>query len=232
MFVVDEGAAVVQLDCQHQGVGIDFPGAGLLQCDLEQRVSPCHFARRAGRGARRQVQGIEHGWLVPFPESQHQVVGVGGKRFLAAHLDPVLAVFPDPVQLCRTDPGRVGFLEFPVGRRGRDLDMQLLRVDSGFRHQAKRQQGGAVRLEMDFRLAQFQRLGRSGQGGRQEQKPRVHCPNRSSHCSAIWMLLVAAPLRRLSLTTQRSSPRGWDKSWRMRPTNTSSRPAASDAAVG
>jgi hypothetical protein len=45
--------------------------------------------------------------------------------------------------------------------------------------------------------------------------------------SAICTALVAAPLRRLSLTTQSARPRGCEESSRMRPTSTSSRPAAS-----
>ena len=49
---------------------------------------------------------------------------------------------------------------------------------------------------------------------------------RSTSTSAIWTALVAAPLRRLSLTIHMLSARGWDSSRRIRPTNTSSRPAA------
>ena len=49
---------------------------------------------------------------------------------------------------------------------------------------------------------------------------------RSCRASASCTAFVAAPLSRLSLTTQRFSARGCDGSRRMRPTNTSSRPAA------
>ena len=52
---------------------------------------------------------------------------------------------------------------------------------------------------------------------------------RSTSSSAIWTALVAAPLRRLSETIQRSSARSLPGSRRMRPTKTSSRPAASIA---
>src|SRR5207245_3038978 len=44
--------------------------------------------------------------------------------------------------------------------------------------------------------------------------------------SAISTAFVAAPLRRLSLTTQNAMPRSTDGSRRTRPTKTSSRPAA------
>src|SRR5208337_423911 len=50
-----------------------------------------------------------------------------------------------------------------------------------------------------------------------------------SSSSAIWTALVAAPLRRLSLTHQKSSTLERLRSWRIRPTKTSSRPAASAA---
>ena len=48
---------------------------------------------------------------------------------------------------------------------------------------------------------------------------------RSTRSSAIWTALVAAPLRRLSLTTQNARPRSSsiDGSWRTRPTKISSR---------
>ena len=47
--------------------------------------------------------------------------------------------------------------------------------------------------------------------------------------SAICTALVAAPLRRLSLTHQKSRVLGRLRSWRMRPTKTSSLPAATAA---
>src|SRR6266511_5019635 len=54
---------------------------------------------------------------------------------------------------------------------------------------------------------------------------------RAARSSAISTAFVAAPLRRLSLTTQKARPRpsAIEGSWRTRPTNTSSRPAASVA---
>ena len=51
----------------------------------------------------------------------------------------------------------------------------------------------------------------------------------SSSSSAIWTALVAAPLRRLSLTHQKRRALGRLRSWRMRPTKTSSVPAAAAA---
>src|SRR5215203_4994531 len=54
---------------------------------------------------------------------------------------------------------------------------------------------------------------------------------RSWSTSAICTALVAAPLSRLSETTHRCSPRSCDGSRRMRPTSTSSWPAA-ERAVG
>src|SRR5262249_663391 len=53
--------------------------------------------------------------------------------------------------------------------------------------------------------------------------------DRSSSVSAIWTALVAAPFRRLSLTHQKSRVLGRLKSGRIRPTKTSSLPAASAA---
>ena len=50
-----------------------------------------------------------------------------------------------------------------------------------------------------------------------------------SSSSAICTALVAAPLRRLSLTHQKSRALGRCRSWRIRPTKTSSVPAASAA---
>src|SRR6185437_15573426 len=54
---------------------------------------------------------------------------------------------------------------------------------------------------------------------------------RSTRSSASCTAFVAAPLRRLSETTQKAMPRssGMDGSWRTRPTKISSRPAASVA---
>src|SRR5262249_43452088 len=52
---------------------------------------------------------------------------------------------------------------------------------------------------------------------------------RSCSSSASWTALVAAPLRKLSETIHTSSARSWPGSRRIRPTNTSSRPAASIA---
>ena len=86
-------------------------------------------------------------------------------------------------------------------------------------------------------------------GERRDDRPAVHrragplrrsrCPSpgtrrrragsRSTSSSAIWTALVAAPLRRLSETIQRSIARSLPGSRRMRPTKTSSRPAASIA---
>ena len=56
------------------------------------------------------------------------------------------------------------------------------------------------------------------------RRPSTH--PRSTRTSAIWTALVAAPLRRLSLTTQNARPRppSMLSSWRTRPTKTSSRP--------
>ena len=89
---------------------------------------------------------------------------------------------------------------------------------------------------LDNRLAQFQRVQRRAQQ-QQRQREAFHaqCPAARcsrSRCSAICTLLVAAPLRKLSLTTHKSSPRGCEMSLRRRPTKTSSLPSASVAAVG
>ena len=58
--------------------------------------------------------------------------------------------------------------------------------------------------------------------GRAQQAADV---SSSATCTA----LVAAPLRRLLPTIQRFRQRSWEGSRRMRPTSTSSRPAASSA---
>src|ERR1035437_10556083 len=61
------------------------------------------------------------------------------------------------------------------------------------------------------------------------RSPAGRIQPRSAISSAISTAFVAAPLRRLSLTTQNASPRppAIEGSWRIRPTNTSSLPVAS-----
>src|SRR6185295_5865610 len=63
------------------------------------------------------------------------------------------------------------------------------------------------------------------------RRPRARTQPRATSASASSTALVAAPLRRLSETTQKARPRpsAIDGSWRTRPTKISSRPAASVA---
>src|ERR1700733_100053 len=72
----------------------------------------------------------------------------------------------------------------------------------------------------------FQGSSRGRRGGYAATESRRSSSPRSTRTSAICPALVAAPLRRLSLTTHRLKALGWDSSRRIRPTNTSSRPAA------
>src|SRR6185312_2565935 len=59
-------------------------------------------------------------------------------------------------------------------------------------------------------------------------RPGTRTRPRPTRSSAIWMPFVAAPLRRLSATTNRLRPLRREASSRMRPTRTSSVPAAAD----
>ena len=79
-------------------------------------------------------------------------------------------------------------------------------------------------------LARLEQPGpRVAEVGAQAARRGAAAGSRTRSSSASCTAFVAAPLRRLSPTIQRFRQRSCDGSWRMRPTSTSSRPAASSA---
>ena len=137
--------------------------------------------------------------------------------------------------------------EHPVGEQGEDqrqLDQLDDRAVAGvdFDHAGQRQRHPQRHREhrgREHRAAHQAGERRDHRQQPPEQQDRlaeadVHAqPSRprSTRSSASWTVLVAAPLRRLSATIQRSSARSSPGSRRILPTKTSSRPSAS-AAIG
>ena len=231
--VADEGVAVVQLDRQHQAVAVDVAPGQLLVGDAPQGVAPEHRARLPGAVARRHGQGLVARRAAGLGRGQQQGARVRRQRCRAGHLQPRLAAPGARAQPGVRDPGRTRQAQALVGRLGGDLQPRARRLQAAVGQQAHGQRHRAVVGEAHLRAVDLERR-RCGRGQRRQQarEAAAHAPAAVRHRSAICTLLVAAPLRRLSLTTHRLRPRGWSGSLRTRPTNTASEPSASSAAVG
>ena len=195
--------------------------------------------RVGGREHRAEQEG-----LGPAEGGEERLGGEREERHRDRHRDHQRPRHRAPVA-----PQQLALDEHPVGEEGED-QRQLDQLDDRpvAWHRRGRRRSRRARCRARPRgprrrercLGSARERGDDGEQSAEEQdrfaEPDVHRPGpptpsrpRSTSSSATWTALVAAPLRRLSETIQRSIARSLPGSRRIRPTKTSSRPAASIA---